>query len=112
MEPTEVAVDHGGRLFHRNVCGMRGGEEVWHVPNRAAKTNFVFVPVCVYIHRERRSKRTRKNRFPLHMSSTDTLAELKINIFQMIGVIPKNQQVGRVLEAKIIYEGATLCDDP
>jgi hypothetical protein len=44
---------------------------------------------------ERRSRRARKGRQPINMSSSGTLRELKLNVFQVLGVHPGNVQVGR-----------------
>ncbi len=43
---------------------------------------------------ERRSRRARRNRQPLNVSSFNTLRELKLNIFQALNVHPLNAQVG------------------
>uniref|UniRef100_A0A7S3R0Y4 Ubiquitin-like domain-containing protein n=2 Tax=Dunaliella tertiolecta TaxID=3047 RepID=A0A7S3R0Y4_DUNTE len=42
---------------------------------------------------ERRSKRARKLRQPVHLSSTTTLHQLKLHLFEVFNVHPKNAQV-------------------
>eukprot|EP00967_Tisochrysis_lutea_P068594 scaffold89949_cov24-Tisochrysis_lutea.AAC.2 len=44
---------------------------------------------------ERRSKRARKLRQPVHLSSTTTLHQLKLHLFEVFNVHPKNAQRGR-----------------
>jgi ubiquitin carboxyl-terminal hydrolase 48 len=42
---------------------------------------------------ERKSRRARKNRQPLKVCSSDTLAQLRLKVFEALSVHPKNQQL-------------------
>lgn len=52
---------------------------------------------------ERRSKRSRRNRRPVRVSCGDSLASLKLRVFEALGVHPKNQRLyarGTLLEGE------------
>lgn len=52
---------------------------------------------------ERRSRRARKNRQPVKACSTDTLAMLRLKVFQSLSVHPRNQRLyvrGELLEGE------------
>ena len=58
---------------------------------------------CVYAG-ERRSRRARKNRQPIKASSTDTLAMLRLKVFEALSVHPQNQRLyvrGQLLEGEL-----------
>jgi ubiquitin carboxyl-terminal hydrolase 48 len=42
---------------------------------------------------ERKSRRARKNRQPLKVCSSDSLAQLRLKVFEALIVHPKNQQL-------------------
>jgi ubiquitin carboxyl-terminal hydrolase 48 len=48
---------------------------------------------CTHAAAERRSRRARKNRQPVRASATNTLAELKLKVFEALGVHPANQRL-------------------
>lgn len=57
--------------------------------------------VCLFAAGERRSRRARKNRQPVKACSTDTLAMLKLRVFEVLSVHPANQRLyvrGQLLE--------------
>jgi len=73
--------------------------------------------VCVYAG-ERRSRRARKNRQPVQASSMDTLATLRLKVFEVLSVHPRNQRLyvrGQLLSgeddtlAKVRGDMATGC---
>lgn len=52
---------------------------------------------------ERRSRRARKNRQPVKACSTDTLAMLRLRVFEALSVHPRNQRLyvrGELLEGE------------
>lgn len=51
---------------------------------------FVNHPLCTG---ERRSRRARKNRQPIKACSTDTLAMLRLKVFQALSIHPQNQRL-------------------
>lgn len=52
---------------------------------------------------ERRSRRARKNRQPIKACSTDTLAMLRLKVFEALAVHPQNQRLyvrGQLLQGE------------
>lgn len=57
----------------------------------------------LYCAGERRSRRARKNRQPVKACSTDTLAMLKLKVFEVLSVHPANQRLyvrGQLVEGE------------
>lgn len=48
--------------------------------------------ICCYAT-DRRSRRARKDRQPVKVSSTDTLAQLRLKVFDALYIHPKNQKL-------------------
>jgi hypothetical protein len=74
-------------------------ERSWQAPEAFAfrqllEVLLVLEPLFVLARAvERKSRRARKNRQPLKVCSSDSLAQLRLKVFEALSVHPKNQQL-------------------